>query len=257
LLARAGYRVTCADSGLKVIEAALAGGFDLVLMDCQMPEVDGFEATRIIRQNEIANSRPRIPIVALTANAMKGDREQCLEAGMDAYCVKPVNEKRLLATIESALKGKPLASIDTPGKTGATNGLAESSIDVNSPAILVDSLLERCTNDADMVDLILSKFEQQAKRDIERLQVSVASHDAATTARIAHGLKGAASMLAAEPLASAAAVMEDHARQASLDEMTEQLAAVGEEIDRCLAYLPAVRTIAAQRLASGTVVEKS
>jgi len=107
ILLKAGYRCGTAVNGRKGVDAVLAYPYDLVLMDCQMPEMDGFDATREIRRLESGAGIPprttRLPIVALTANAMKGDRERCLEAGMDAYVSKPVDPQELLRTIGEAL----------------------------------------------------------------------------------------------------------------------------------------------------------
>ncbi len=88
-----GYRVDFVANGLEVISAMKSIPYDLVLMDCQMPEMDGFQATRRIRSME--GDKRRTPVIALTANAMKGDRDRCLEAGMDDYVSKPVNRQVL------------------------------------------------------------------------------------------------------------------------------------------------------------------
>ena len=99
LLEKNGFRVTVVDNGRKAIERVEAGGLDLVLMDVQMPEMDGLEATAIIRQNE-AGRGTHIPIVAMTAHAMSGDAERCLAAGMDEYAAKPLEIAKVLQIIE-------------------------------------------------------------------------------------------------------------------------------------------------------------
>ena len=112
LLAKHGFDCTVASNGIAAVAAVSKDRFDLVLMDCQMPEMDGFEATSEIRKREqagalaVQNGR-RLPIIALTANALKGDRERCLEAGMDAYSTKPIDLKQLTATIESLMSAPP------------------------------------------------------------------------------------------------------------------------------------------------------
>ncbi|WP_428937598.1 CHASE3 domain-containing protein [Fontivita pretiosa] len=108
VLANAGYRCDTVVNGRLAVQAVSQQRYDLILMDCQMPEMDGFDATREIRRLEQAGGlageqRRRVPIVALTANAMRGDRERCLEAGMDAYASKPINPDQLLATIRQVL----------------------------------------------------------------------------------------------------------------------------------------------------------
>jgi two-component system sensor histidine kinase/response regulator len=102
LLEKAGHRVTIADNGKVAVQAITDSKFDLVLMDVSMPEMDGLEATQMIRQRE-QGSDVRLPIVAFTANAMKGDREKCLEAGMDAYVTKPVQPPDLFQAMADAL----------------------------------------------------------------------------------------------------------------------------------------------------------
>lgn len=108
-----GYRVTMTNNGSEALEAAAQNRFDLVLMDCQMPVMDGYEATRIIREQEAQRSPPlagqasaRLPIVALTADALKGDRERCLASGFDDYLSKPYTRQQLRDVIQRWLQRK-------------------------------------------------------------------------------------------------------------------------------------------------------
>jgi CheY-like chemotaxis protein len=110
VLEKRGYSVTVASDGLLALEAYKRQSFDLVLMDIQMPGMGGFEATRAIRQHEEATSR-HIPIIALTAHAMKGDRERCLEAGMDDYLTKPIQKAALFEAIQRATEVGVLQSL--------------------------------------------------------------------------------------------------------------------------------------------------
>lgn len=98
-LAKLGYNAVAVSDGQEAVDALEHGDFDVVLMDCQMPVIDGFEATRLIRKHETQTGR-RVPIIAMTANAMEGDRETCLAAGMDDYMAKPVQMSTLQATLE-------------------------------------------------------------------------------------------------------------------------------------------------------------
>ena len=102
LLEKAGHNVTIAGNGKEALDRVLGASFDLVLMDLQMPEMDGLEATMAIRRQEAGSPR-RLPIVALTAHAMMGDRERCLEAGMDGYVTKPVQTQTLFQTMAEVL----------------------------------------------------------------------------------------------------------------------------------------------------------
>jgi CheY-like chemotaxis protein len=94
LLERAGYTCDVVEDGRKALDASASGAYDIILMDCQMPNMDGFEATRLIRQREFETGE-HIPIVAMTANAMQGDRERCLASGMDDYLPKPIRVEAL------------------------------------------------------------------------------------------------------------------------------------------------------------------
>jgi signal transduction histidine kinase/CheY-like chemotaxis protein/ligand-binding sensor domain-containing protein len=106
MLEKMGHQVTVAQTGREALDALRTGNFDLVLMDVQMPEMDGFEATREIRNGEIGR-RQHMPVIAMTAHAMKGDREGCLQAGMDDYVAKPINREELVQTIERVMKVHP------------------------------------------------------------------------------------------------------------------------------------------------------
>jgi CheY-like chemotaxis protein len=106
LLAKLGIEVEIATNGEEAIEALRGTRFDLVLMDCQMPVMDGFEATRRIRDRASGVLNPLVPIVAMTANAMRGDRERCLEAGMTDYLSKPVNPADLAAAVKRVADGR-------------------------------------------------------------------------------------------------------------------------------------------------------
>ena len=107
LLEKKGWIVTAVDNGQKVLDILEKEKFDLILMDAQMPVLDGLETTRLIRENE-AKTGQRIPILALTARAMTEDKQKCLEAGMDGYIAKPIDRLQLYETVENVFKKGPL-----------------------------------------------------------------------------------------------------------------------------------------------------
>ncbi len=109
LLEGRGYRVTLAENGQLALDALAHASFAVVLMDMQMPVMDGLEATRRIRAREAASGLARTPIVAMTANAMQGDRERCLAAGMDDYLSKPINADELSRQLERWAQARPAA----------------------------------------------------------------------------------------------------------------------------------------------------
>ncbi len=104
LLEKQGHNVLTVENGRDAVAAAEKQSFDLALLDLQMPEMDGLQAVGLIRQNEKATGRRRLPVIALTAHAMRGDRERCMAAGMDGYISKPINRKELFRVIEGVLQ---------------------------------------------------------------------------------------------------------------------------------------------------------
>ncbi len=115
ILQKRGHRVTVASDGQQAVEAVQQQSFDAILMDVQMPEMDGLKATTIIRADEEQNDRPPVPIIAMTAHAMKGDRYRCLAAGMNAYLAKPIDAHKLIELLESVACRRPTASMDEAG----------------------------------------------------------------------------------------------------------------------------------------------
>jgi two-component system, sensor histidine kinase and response regulator len=112
LLAKHGHNVVTTDNGREALERLDQESFDLVLMDVQMPEIDGFEATATLRKKEQATGA-HLPVVAMTAHAMQGDKERCLAAGMDGYVSKPINAKELIAAVHAALENSRMPPENT------------------------------------------------------------------------------------------------------------------------------------------------
>ncbi|MDD5248929.1 MAG: response regulator [Rhodocyclaceae bacterium] len=184
ILEKLGYhRIDTAQDGLEAIAAVERGHPDLILMDCQMPNVDGYEATRRLRDLGL-----KTPIVAMTAHAMSGDREQCLAAGMDDYLTKPIALDKLAATVERWLAAAP------PQRDAIAEAAAAPAI--AAPAATADfnyqNLLELLMGDRDMAATILGMFVQRTPGDIEKLKQAVAGGDAAQVRSAAHFIKGVA-----------------------------------------------------------------
>ena len=255
VLAKHGYACDIVDNGSKAVAAVSSGGYDLVLMDCSMPVMDGFEATRQIRLAEKANPKspsPHIPIVALTANAINGDREQCLMAGMDDYVSKPLVPNRLIEVIQTLLAKSSLASgadtvIDTSSATAAAPLTSASE---PAAPIMIAALLERCLGNVETVTLILDEFEREAVKDLEEITRFLDIGDCAGLARVAHSLKGSSGILSAEAVAAIALKLERMGRAGVLVEKDHLLVQLNDEIHRCIDYLPTARTA----IAGGTKV---
>jgi len=183
LLEKQGHAVVAAPNGREAVAAFKDSNsnFDLILMDVQMPEMDGFEATAAIRKIEKANGT-HTPILAMTANAMRGDRERCLEAGMDGYVAKPIHMEELIMAMERTI---------TADFVEAGNGDAALS---ESPNLIDRSaVLARLDGNADLLAEMAEMFLQECPRLLEQIRQAIALSDAKAVEQSAHALKGAVS----------------------------------------------------------------
>jgi PAS domain S-box-containing protein len=181
MLEQKGHKVTVVGNGLLAVEHAAKETFDVILMDVQMPEMGGLEATAAIREQETGTGR-HLPIVALTARAMAGDREQCLAAGMDAYVSKPVRAAELFAAIDAVVSGAPA----TPP--------AESPADTPSRSVDVSALITGFGGRADLVTDVIDVFLTDAPAMLTRMRRAADIGDVGELAAAAHALKGSAGL---------------------------------------------------------------
>ena len=188
MLERMGYRADIVRNGREVLAALTVQPYDLVLMDVQMPEMDGLEATRRIRAPESTVRNHRIPIVAMTAHAMKGDREICLEAGMDDYLTKPIQ----LAPLEAALNHWLSLEIATPNINPAQAPLVKNLV------FDQDSIFERVGRDQEVLEEVIQTFLMDAPQYILAIERAIEAHDFDKVRIAAHTLKGAAATLGME-----------------------------------------------------------
>jgi PAS domain S-box-containing protein len=213
ILAQMGYRADVAANGLEAIEAVERQTYDVVLMDVQMPELDGFEASREINRRWPA-ARPRI--VAMTANAMQGDRELCVAAGMDDYVAKPIRVEELVAALERSPAHRDAAPPAAPAEPAAP---AAGAID--------RAVFERlvATTGGPFVAELIDTFGEDARELLATLRRTLAATDRDAFRRAAHSLKSTAESLGATGLAALARELEVAARAGSLD-------GAGARIDR-------------------------
>lgn len=248
ILGRTGCDLTVVPDGRRAVDRVMSERFDLLLMDCQMPVMDGFEATRQIRASEASGKwaygrTTPIPIIALTANAIRGDREKCLEVGMNDYISKPLNPDKLCAAVEEQLLRKdegahPQATTNVvSGETQETSDSAGAKAEKICPPFDVDRLLKRWGCDRRFASTLIKTFQKQARGDLAQFAKSFADHDVKKTMLIAHGLKGAASAVDAVTVRELAARMETKARADDLAGAQACLSKLEAEIERCMAYV--------------------
>jgi CheY-like chemotaxis protein len=213
LLQRLGAEVQVASNGIEVLQALRESDFDAVLMDCQMPQMDGYEATRRLRGPEGQVKNPKIPVIALTAHALATDRTKCLAAGMNDYLTKPINPKHLQEALTKAL---PLL------QTRADHG------DPQGAALFDESaLLARTDGDRDFARDLIGLFVRSARETLAHLNTTLqGGGDPEVIRKLAHSLKGSAATASAGAMTAACANLERLVGSAQAPAALNSLAAV-------------------------------
>jgi two-component system, sensor histidine kinase and response regulator len=217
LLERRGHHVTIAQNGLEALAALDRTQVDVVLMDLQMPQMGGLETTSAIRARERTGGG-HLPIVAMTAHAMKGDRERALASGMDAYITKPLDSRRLCDTVERAAAGL----VAVPDAAASA---------------LHDAVLARIGGDAELLADISRIFIDGAPRHLEQIRAALDAHDLGALRRAAHALKGAAANFDAADLVGAARGLEEMASAGDLSGAEASWNAITVAMPRVVAIL--------------------
>jgi PAS domain S-box-containing protein len=235
LIERRGHSVIVAENGREAVEAIERHKFDLVLMDVQMPEMGGLEATRVIREKE-KGSGHHLPIIAMTAHAMQGDREQCLEAGMDGYLAKPIDPKTFLQTVE----GISERSTESESGEGDETTRAAGALDGKA-------LLARFSGNRKLLRNIVKTFREDCPRMMGRIRAALTARDAVALADGAHALKGSIGNFGESAALETTREMEKAARQGKLDGTWEFYATLEDQI---ALLLPALHAIGMQKTKS-------
>jgi two-component system sensor histidine kinase/response regulator len=247
LLNKAGYSVDGVENGLQVVEKAKEGKYNAILMDVKMPEMDGFEATRRIREWESGSSQ-RIPIIAMTAHAMKGDRGRCLAAGMDDYVPKPLEIRMLLGVLDRWLEPSeteealPVRIEDsTPQPAQFITVPAEPFLPQTDQVPMdIERALERFGNDRPFLYEMSRDYVAGFPERIKDLKTALDSHNSNDFSRHAHNLKGVSANFSAAPITILCAEMEALGRQDDLTSASKLLARLEVETDRLVNYLKEV-----------------
>ncbi|RIK75689.1 MAG: hypothetical protein DCC68_20815 [Planctomycetota bacterium] len=236
LMQNHGHRVTVANNGQEALDAIASDRFDLVLMDVQMPVMDGLSAVRAIRQQEKGTTR-HLPIIALTAHAMKGDRELCLSAGMDDYVTKPVRAGELFQAIESilgeqAVLGESVPDAETTLETGQTMtpDAAPASAGLNGTRLDLSVAMEAVQGDKGLLKELIQAFLDECPGLIEDIRGAIERRDGSALQLSAHRLKGSMRYFGATRAFDQAYILESLGREGDLQAAAEPLAAVRQEI---------------------------
>jgi PAS domain S-box-containing protein len=227
MLENLGIAVEVAGNGIEAFDRVKAGGIDLVLMDCQMPEWDGMTASRAIRNWEAAQGLPQVPIVALTANAMHGFEQTCRAAGMSDYLSKPILDEALALTLARWLPGKTEEAEPPAGTPDEDRREPASAMSFD-----LAKIVRTCKGNADKVQEMLTVFVDSTAGSIEALRLAHLSEDAARLAREAHQLKGATAFTGAQELYDLACRLEHSAKQTDWPAIASDLDTLGQAFER-------------------------
>ncbi|TWT31312.1 Signal transduction histidine-protein kinase BarA [Posidoniimonas corsicana] len=236
LLRKRGHDVTAVEDGRMAVDAVRVQRFDLVLMDIQMPVLDGFAATAEIRRLEADTGR-RLPIIAMTAHAMKGDRERCLDAGMDDYVSKPFRPAELFAAVEKVPPSQDQPDGDAP--TAAVGGAPAAPAPVSNGArpFDYDRALENVGGCEEMLAEMIDLFAQECPKQMADVEEAWRASDSEALMRAAHTLKGSVALFAAGEAAAAAKRVEFLGRDGKLDEFVDEWAGLKRHVDQLLTTL--------------------
>jgi two-component system, sensor histidine kinase and response regulator len=193
-----GHVVEIAGDGQEAINLTEQNSYDVILMDVQMPQMNGLEATAAIRKRE--NGAMRMPIIAMTAHAMRGDRERCLAAGMDGYLPKPVNAQEMIALVESLAADSPSARAGTVPLSGPKECTSPPTAAVFDAA----SALKQCLGKPDLLADIIQFFFDDLNKLLPQIHAAMQRGDLTEMGKLGHRLKGTITHLAAEPASEAA-----------------------------------------------------
>ncbi len=256
MLQALGCDVDVADNGSVAVEAVAQHSYDLVLMDCQMPIMDGFEATRRIREletksadnHDIAGERPHMVVVALTAHAMKGDREQCLAAGMDDYLSKPFTQVQLAEILRKWLSDRRQPS-SAPTRALQARVPAASGVEVDAvdgDGVLDSRALENIrklqqAGQPSILNKVIELYFETAPDLMVRVREAVKAGDAEGLSRVAHTLKSSSANLGAVELAQRCKELEMQAKSGELAGAEDRLALMEDLLSRVLSALEQAR----------------
>ncbi|PHV17906.1 hybrid sensor histidine kinase/response regulator [Janthinobacterium sp. BJB303] len=232
MLEETGYLATPADNGRRALALWQHQPFDVILMDCQMPEMDGFEATRRLRRMESEQGRSRTPIIALTANAILGDRELCLDAGMDDYLAKPYTRAALLAVLA---RWRP-ASAAPPAVTAQATPPAAPGAILDAGALQNLRAMRR-PGRPDVLGRIIDLFHSDAPRLLGQLEVAAGASDAGALQLAAHTFKSSCANVGALGLSATCREIEEYARANDVGSALRHIRGIQQELDRVLAAL--------------------
>ncbi len=253
VLGKRGHTLEIADNGRQALDLLQQQDFDAVLMDVEMPEMDGLAATAAIR-NLSDRTKARLPIIAMTAHALKGDQERCLAAGMNAYISKPIKGQEMIDVLERLTGSEKCAAheltpagIHHPQQQPARSSEQEEDATSHTAEAEVEAVFSReeavnkCFGKCDVFDKMVGYFYDEADPLINQMRIALAHNDADELGRTAHRLKGTVVYLGAAPALEAAACVERIGLSGDLSEAPAAIERLGIELERLKSALESQR----------------
>ncbi len=240
ILAKLGHTLAVANNGLEAISLLAQQPFDLVLMDIQMPELDGLTATQRIRESEKLTQR-HLPIIAMTAYAMKGDRERCIAAGMDGYVSKPINAESLRSAMVNALGGTKVS-----GQSESSDNHESEAMSQGLVSWSMEQTLEKLGGDEKLLQEVMEIFLEEAPKHISALQIALVQGSGEAVERAAHSLKGELGYLSMSELSSCALDLEEMGRNSDLEGVSRLLPQFEADVSQLLISMRSARIMATE-----------
>lgn len=203
-----GYKVDAVSNGLQAFNAAKAGEYNIIFMDVQMPQMNGVEATDIIRQNEIKQNQQKAVIIAMTAHSVEGYKDHCLKAGMDDYITKPIDPGALLKLVE-----KWIQQADAPDHQDISGATGTKDKEEQPHVFDLSAALKRTRNNNAFLQSILNDFCKDLDIKIQRLKEAVSHNEREEITRLAHALKGTSASVGADVISRLSASIESADRK--------------------------------------------
>ena len=235
MLQNLGYRVDVVSNGVEAVRALGEASYDAVLMDCQMPELDGYEATTEVRRGERESGGTRhIPIIAMTANALQGDREKALEAGMDDYLSKPVKPEDLSSVLDSWVSVQDPRASEAPVNGSAGGGIASSVTDDDSLDLAVLEGLRELQEEGetDLLAELVGMFLEDASARLDVLRDAIQIGDAEEIERAAHSLKGSCGNMGVKRMQQTSSDLQEAGVSGDISGAANLLGRLEEEFER-------------------------
>ncbi len=235
ILKKYGLKADAAADGSEALKMLENIAYDLVLMDVQMPVMDGFEATRHIRDPHSRVLNHAIPVIAMTANALQGDRELCLEAGMTDYVSKPIEPQKLIEALERWL---PVERIHSKSGDKLDEVPQNKPVPEDNRSIFDrEALFNRLMGDEELIRDVIATYIQEIPSLVSQLRTSLANGDVKTSERLVHTIKGSSANLGAEALRGVAANLEKFTKSGELDPVKAGIGSLEKEFERLKPFL--------------------